>query len=680
MFEHFTERARKVMQLADQEAQRLNHEYVGTEHLLLGLVKEGSGTGANVLRNLDVDLRKIRNEVEKIVQAGPQMVAKGALPQTPRAKRVIEFAIEEARSLNHNYVGTEHLLLGLLREQEGVAAQVLVNLNLKLEDVREEVLNLLCQGMDPSVENERDAASQASRFITPALDSFGRDLTDLARQGKLDPVISRRSEIERVIQVLSRRTRNNPVLLGEPGVGKTAIVEGLAQAIADGDVPDLLRHRRVVSLDRGLLSSGVKSHGQFEEQLKAVASELHRARNIILYVDDLHALASAGESDAETSNPLKRALARHEIQLITETTPEKYRGYVEKEGALARWFQTIVVDPPSEHESLEILRALRDRYEAHHRVQITDSALEAAIELSRLYLPDEHFPLKAVDLIDEAGARVRSMATIRPPELKEIDEQIERLMQEKEEAVASQDFQRAALLRDQETKLRKKKERITREWQERAREVDGTVDERVIEEVVSRAAGVPLEAVQKRDTTSLPRGMRLWRTSLPEFERLQAESVLRGEGVEIKQGTGFVLLPFRETFHDLFENVIRPAMSDNGIVARKGDNIYEPGSILGQVWTQIRTAEVLVADVSAADLTSNPSPNINVVFELGLCFGLHRCPILLVRDPAVLPFGLRSLRYIQYEDTTDGRARLKAELTRTIGEFLSVSRGSRAET
>ncbi len=349
MFERFTDRARKVMHLANQEAQRFNHEYVGTEHMLLGLIKEGSGVAANVLKNLEVDLRKIRNEVEKIVQAGPEMVTMGKLPQTPRAKKAIEYAIEEARNLNHNYVGTEHLLLGLLREQEGVAAQVLLNLNLKLDEVREEVLNLLGHGMDAGGESERGATSKGNKSKTPALDSFGRDLTDLARQAKLDPVIGRHNEIERVIQVLSRRTKNNPVLLGEAGVGKTAIVEGLAQMIVDGNVPELLRDRRIVVLDLAMMVAGTKYRGQFEERIKAVMNEVRRAKNTILFIDELHTLVGAGgaEGAIDASNVLKPALARGEVQCIGATTLDEYRKYIEKDGALERRFQTILVEPPS---------------------------------------------------------------------------------------------------------------------------------------------------------------------------------------------------------------------------------------------------------------------------------------------------------------------------------------------
>jgi len=518
MYERFTDRARKVMQLANQEAQRFNHEYIGTEHILLGLVKEGSGVAANVLKNLDVDLRKIRLEVEKIVQAGPDMVTMGKLPQTPRAKKVIEYAIEEARNLNHNYVGTEHLLLGLLREQEGVAAQVLMNLGLKLEDVREEVLNLLGHNMDSgetgssggsggggSGGGERTAGKGKSK--TPALDSFGRDLTELARQGKLDPVIGRQNEIERVIQVLSRRTKNNPVLLGEAGVGKTAIVEGLAQMIVDSNVPELLRDRRIVVLDLAMMVAGTKYRGQFEERIKAVMNEVRRAKNTILFIDELHTLVGAGgaEGAIDASNVLKPALARGEIQCIGATTLDEYRKYIEKDGALERRFQQIIVNPPSREEAVEILRGLRDRYEAHHRVQITDFALENAVELSDRYITGRCLPDKAIDVIDEAGARIRLKAMTRPPDLKELDAQIEQLNQEKEAAVAEQDFEKAAHLRDQADKLKKKKESITRDWREKAKEIDGVVDEEVVREVVSKMTGVPLTRIDKDETQKLLR-------------------------------------------------------------------------------------------------------------------------------------------------------------------------------
>jgi len=515
MYERFTDRARKVMQLANQEAQRFNHEYIGTEHVLLGLIKEGSGVAANVLKNLDVDLRKIRLEVEKLVQSGPDMVTMGKLPQTPRAKKVIEYSMEEARNLNHNYVGTEHILLGLLREQEGVAAQVLMNLGLKLEEVREEVLNLLGHGIE-GAESERggrggvaeeggSGEGRKSRSKTPALDSFGRDLTELARQKKLDPVIGRETEIERAIQILSRRTKNNPVLLGEAGVGKTAIVEGFAQRVVEGDVPELLLDRRIVVLDLAMMVAGTKYRGQFEERIKAVMNEVRRAKNTILFIDELHTLVGAGgaEGAIDASNVLKPALARGEIQCIGATTLDEYRKYIEKDSALARRFQEVLIEPTSPADTVKILRGLRDRYEEHHRVQITDDAVQAAVDLSDRYITGRCLPDKAIDVIDESGARVRLKSMSKPPNLKEIDEEVEALNRQKEEAVANQDFEQAARLRDQADKLKKKKQQITKEWREKSRENGGVVDEDVIAEVVSKMTGIPLTRMTTEDSLRL---------------------------------------------------------------------------------------------------------------------------------------------------------------------------------
>ncbi len=515
-FERFTDRARKVMQLANQEAQRFNHEYVGTEHILLGLIKEGSGVAANVLRNLDVDLKKIRLEVEKLVQTGPDMVTMGRLPLTPRARKVIEYATEEARNLNHNYIGTEHLLLGLLREQEGVAAQVLMNLGLKLEEVREEVLNLLGHGSEAAETPDRNAglgqdegtgepSARASRSRTPALDSFGRDLTELARQGKLDPVIGREKEIERTMQILCRRTKNNPVLLGEAGVGKTAIVEGFAQRIVKGDVPEILLDKRVVVLDLAMMVAGTKYRGQFEERIKAVMNEVRRAGNVILFIDELHTLVGAGgaEGAIDASNVLKPALARGEIQCIGATTLDEYRKYIEKDSALDRRFQVVMVEPNTKEETIAILKGLRDRYEKHHHVQITDDAITTAVELSSRYITGRCLPDKAIDVIDEAGARVHLKSLTRPPDLKEIDEEIERLNKEKEEAVANQDFEKAAKLRDQADKLKKKKANMMHEWRERSASVDGIVDAEVVAEVVSKMTGIPLTRMTTEDSIRL---------------------------------------------------------------------------------------------------------------------------------------------------------------------------------
>ncbi len=510
MFDRFTDRAKKVMSLARQEAQKFNHEYIGTEHVLLGLVQEGNGVAANVLQKMGVDLEKIRQEVEKIVKTGPSMATMSNLPFTPRAKKVLELAMEEASQLGHSYIGTEHLLLGLIKENEGIAAQVLLNLRVKLEDVRQQVLEFL--GADTGEADDIDASemgapSSSGKSKTPALDTFGRDLTELAREGKLDPVIGRKQEIERVIQILCRRSKNNPVLLGEAGVGKTAIVEGLAQDIIKGHVPEILRNKRIVVLDLAMMVAGTKYRGQFEERIKAVMTEVRRARDVILFIDELHTLVGAGgaEGAIDASNVLKPALSRGEIQCIGATTLDEYRKHIEKDGALERRFQTVVVDPPSKDQAVKILYGLRDKYEAHHRVTYTDDALESAVELSNRYIQGRFLPDKAIDVIDEAGARIRIRSMTQPPDIQELEKQIAELEKEKEESVANQDFERAADLRDKAYQLRKKKEQIQKDWREReaSKEAGGTVDKEVIAETVAKMTGIPLSRLEKGEAERL---------------------------------------------------------------------------------------------------------------------------------------------------------------------------------
>lgn len=496
MFNRFTERARKVILLAKEEAKRFNHDYIGTEHILLGLVREGEGVAAAVLASFGLSPDKIRLEVEKLVQPGPATVVSGDLPFTPKAKKVIELAIDEARSLGHNYIGTEHLLLGLIREGEGVASQVLMNSGLELDKVREEVMNLLGSEV-PGYE----AGQKVSQAKTPALDAFGRDLTKLAKEDKLDPVIGRKNEIERVIQILSRRTKNNPVLLGEAGVGKTAIVEGLATKIISGEVPETLKDRKIIILDLALMVAGTKYRGQFEERIKAVMDEIKRSKDIIIFIDELHTLVGAGgaEGAIDASNIMKPALSRGEIQCIGATTLDEYRKHIEKDAALERRFQTIMVEPPSVDETIEILKGLRDRYEAHHRVKFTDEAVTAAAKLSDRYISGRYLPDKAIDLIDEAGARARLSVMTAPPNVKHIEDKAESVRQEKEAAVKNQDFEKAAKFRDEERKLKDELNKTKREWKESKGKFEPKVVGDDIAVIVSKITGIPIVRMEEKE-------------------------------------------------------------------------------------------------------------------------------------------------------------------------------------
>ncbi|MBU0633669.1 MAG: ATP-dependent Clp protease ATP-binding subunit [Candidatus Omnitrophica bacterium] len=506
MFDRFTERARKVILLAKEEAKRFNHDYIGTEHILLGLIKEGEGVAAAVLQNLGLNLDMIRLEVEKLVQAGPSTVTSGDIPFTPKAKRVIEMSMDEAKGLGHNYIGTEHLLLGLIKEGEGVSSQVLMNLGLDLEKVKREIMDLLGT-TSTGYESGTGAAQNASlgKAKTPALDAFGRDLTKLAKEGKLDPVIGRAMEIERVIRILSRRTKNNPVLLGEAGVGKTAIVEGLAQMIIKSDVPEVLRDKRVIVLDLALMVAGTKYRGQFEERIKAVMDEIKRSENVIIFIDELHTLVGAGgaEGAIDASNILKPALARGEIQCIGATTLDEYRKYIEKDAALERRFQTIMVEPPSVKETIEILNGLRDKYEAHHHVKYGEDALEAAAKFSDRYISGRFLPDKAVDIIDEAGARARLLVMTAPPDLKDLENKIKNLRKQKEDSVKAQDFEKAAAFRDQEREARTQLEKIRADWKESRMETTIEVKEEDIAHIVSQWSGIPIARLEEKEAEKL---------------------------------------------------------------------------------------------------------------------------------------------------------------------------------
>ncbi len=504
MFERFTERARQVVVLAQDEARALKHNYIGTEHILLGLLREEEGLAARVLESLDITVEEVRAQVARIVGQGDE-VTTGQIPFTPRAKKVLELALREALSLGHNYIGTEHILLGLVRENEGVAARILLDFDADAEKIRNEIIRML-SGPGRRQQGPGMAAAEKAKS-SKLLDQFGRNLTRQAAEGKLDPVVGRQTEIERVMQILSRRTKNNPVLVGEPGVGKTAVVEGLAQRIADGQVPELLKGKQIYTLDLAALVAGSKYRGEFEERLKKVMKEITQRGDIILFIDELHNLVGAGAAEGaiDAASILKPALARGELQTIGATTLDEYRKYLERDAALERRFQQIRVEEPTVEETVQILRGLRDRYEAHHRCRILDEALQAAATLSDRYIQDRHLPDKAIDLIDEAASRMRIRTMTAPPRYRELEEEIEKVRKEKEEAIEAQEFEKAASLRDKERKLTQKKRELEEQWRSRESEAQPEIGEEEIADVVSMWTGIPVFKLTEAETQKLIR-------------------------------------------------------------------------------------------------------------------------------------------------------------------------------
>ncbi len=514
---NFTPRAQQVLALARKEADRFNHNFVGTEHLLLGLIKLGQGVAVNVLQKMGLDLETVRLEVEKQVGTGPDQKVLGNIPYTPRVKKVLSLAAKEAKALNHTYVGTEHILLGLLREGDGVAARVLKSLDVDIEQTRQEILKELDpnfaaqeEGGAPPPEAGPGAGApekgeKKGDLKTPALKAFGRDLTEIARKGEMDPVIGRKPEIERVIQILCRRTKNNPVLLGEAGVGKTAIVEGLAQEIARGNVPEILREKRVITLDMALMVAGTKYRGQFEERIKAVMDEIRRAKNVILFIDELHTIVGAGSAEGtmDASNIIKPALSRGEMQCIGATTLNEYRKYIEKDAALERRFQSVKVEAPSVDEAIQILKGLRPKYADHHKADITDAAVDAAVKLSDRYITGRYLPDKAIDVMDEAGSRARIGAMTRPPEVKDIEAEIESIKARKEKAIKEQDFEGAAAMRDKEKQAKEKLESVLNAWKNNREEKRVLVDEEDVVHVVSKWTGIPLRRMEQSEADKL---------------------------------------------------------------------------------------------------------------------------------------------------------------------------------
>src|SRR5687767_7584555 len=515
MFERFTERARQVVVLAQEEARILKHNYIGTEHILLGLLREEEGLAARVLESLDITVERVRAQVVRIVGSGEE-VTSGQIPFTPRAKKVLELALREALSLGHNYIGTEHILLGLVRENEGVAARILLDFDADSEKIRNEVIRMLsgpggrrsggAQGQGAGA--GAGAAGQGEgKKSSKLLDQFGRNLTKLAAEGKLDPVVGRETEIERIMQILSRRTKNNPVLIGEPGVGKTAVVEGLAQRITSGEVPELLKNKQIYTLDLAALVAGSKYRGEFEERLKKVMKEITQRGDIILFIDELHNLVGAGAAEGaiDAASILKPALARGEMQTIGATTLDEYRKYLERDAALERRFQQVRVEEPTIDETVQILRGLRDRYEAHHRCKIADEALHAAASLADRYIQDRHLPDKAIDLIDEAGSRLRIKTMSAPPRYRELEDEIEKVRKDKEDAIEAQEFEKAASLRDKERKLTQKKRELEESWRNEESEEQPEVGEDEIADIVSMWTGIPVFKLTEAESQKLIR-------------------------------------------------------------------------------------------------------------------------------------------------------------------------------
>lgn len=539
-FSNFTQRAKRSIQLARREADRFNHPYVGTEHILLGVIALGEGVAVNVLEQLGISLESVRREVEKAVGHGPETKTVGNIPFTPRSKKVLQLAAAEAQALNHSYIGTEHILLGLLREGEGVAAQVLANLDVDLETTGIEVMRQLDPDFDAEdmlPEDEKPSPKKKQKSKTPALSTFGRNLTDMASRGDLDPVIGRAEELQRVIQILCRRNKNNPVLLGEAGVGKTAVVEGLAQAIIAGEVPELMRERQVVTLDMALMIAGTKYRGQFEERIKAVMDEIRHAGNIILFIDELHTIVGAGSAEGamDASNIIKPALARGELQCVGATTMDEYRKFIEKDSALERRFQTVRVDEPSVEETVEILKGIAEKYEAHHNAKYTEGALESAASLSDRYITGRFLPDKAIDSIDEAGAMVRIHATTRSPEIREKEVEIAGIRQGKEDAIKKQDFEEAARLRDLETQHKQELEDVVSEWQRDNAEQALTVTTEDIMSVISSSTGVPLKRMEGEELTRL----------------LEMEKVISSAVVGQGEAVGTISRALRRSYADL---------------------------------------------------------------------------------------------------------------------------------
>lgn len=670
MNEMFTEFSRKAIEFSRDEAARLRHDYIGTEHFLLGLIRLGEGRAIEILMNLGLELDDLKKAIEEVVQPSGGTMTMGQLPLTARAKKTLEMSGQEARALKSKDIDTEHILLALLKDDEGTASQVLSTYEITYGDAIQELKNIL-DNRPSSFKRKRKKSK------TPSLDHFGRDMTEIARRGDLNPIFGRDEEINRLIQVLSRKFHNNPLLIGEPGIGKTAIVEGLAQRIVSERVPHVLQRCRIVALDMIEVLAGAKYRGEFEERLKNIMSEIAGDSDIVIYIDELHIVTSASWDDniSAASRIFRPALSRGTMHCIGSTTIAMYRKHIEPDGTLLNLFQTVEIKPPSLSSTVDILQGLKGKYEDHHSVEISNDSLRLTVELSDIYFPDRQNPSKSIAVLDEACAsNMAKRAEDRPGEIVELEKELELLRFKKNEAVKNQQFDAAAQIRDVLKEKSFRKASIERQWEEQLSQEKGRVDAETIIAAVSQMTSIPVENVRerkgiprRREQPDLPTSGR----GVPTFEQKQTASILHGSGVRITTGKGFVLMPHNDECRGIYDLAIRPAMEANGLAVIKAEDIYKPGAILAQVWQEILTSEVIVADMSGK--------NSNVIYELGLCYGISRCPILLVRNPEELPFNLRSLRYIEYENTAKGTDDLKHKLTAYIEQFLASARGSVSE-
>ena len=659
---NFSQRVQVVIRLTREEAIRLRHDYIGTEHLLLGLIREGSGIAIEILQNLDLNLDELKKTIEDAIRSNSgSSIPMGNIPFTKRAERVLRVAAAEAERFKSNVIGTEHLLLSLLRDAEGVAAQVLQSYDIYYETVREELEKVL----NPV----KTAISSQAKLEIPTLNKFGVDIIEQITKEKNNntyiPTCGRNNEINYLIQALLRRTNNNPILIGEPGVGKKAIVRGFVQNIFEGHVPENLLQCHIFAINFNDLVAGATYRGQFEERIKSILNEIEKIKDIIIFIEDIDIFS-------KNITHFRTAISNNKFKCICTATEGQYRKFINDFYYLSNLFHVIKVNPTTTEETIAVLNTIKKQYEDHYGCQYSENSIKLSVELSELYLPNQLQPASAINLLDEAGA-LKSISNLadRPEELIAIESTLENLKKEKESVISNQEFEKAAILRSKEMKIFQDRDKILKEWKEEKSKKQIKINIDDIYQATAIITNISINSLKKRREIPLKNSCldnNDFSNGLSKFEHLQIDSILHGNTINIIKGTGFVLMPHTDEFRCIFEQAIKPAMEENGIDAIKAEDIYKPGSILGQVWQSILSAEVIVADMS--------DKNPNVIYELGLCYGLKRCPILLVRDEEELPFNLRNLRYINYTNTIKGSAKLKSDLTKSIAQFLSAVRSS----